>query len=68
MKMRMTMLRMPTGQAMMTRGKTKRLSIMAAGKRPDMAVEKGPDMAEEKGPDMAAERTTWTPRSRVRRY
>ena len=28
----------------------------------------GPDMAEEKGPDMAAERTTWTPRSRVRRY
>ena len=38
------------------------------GKRPDMAAEKGPDMAAEKGPDMAVERTTWTPRSRVRRY
>ena len=34
----------------------------------DKAVGKRPDMAAEKGPDMAAERTTWTPRSRVRRY
>ena len=47
------------GAGMMTQGKMKRL-IMAARKRPDMAAEKGPDMA--------AERTTWTPRSRVRRY
>ena len=38
------------------------------GKRLYMVAEKGPNMAEEKGLDMAAERTTWTPRSRVRRY
>ena len=38
------------------------------GEEAGMAAEKGPDMAEEKGPNMAAERTTWTPRSRVRRY